>query len=121
MTAQVGTLNADSLLDSAREQSSGRATQVFKAEGDGILSNVVIALTEGNGLSQHSNPGEALLTVLQGRVRLSTDTAAWELGQWEQVSIPQALHELIALADSVVILTIAKLPRPEHIGMPGIH
>lgn len=122
--AQVETLDTDQLLEAARASSAGRATQAFRAEpyeGKGILSQVVLALTEGSALSKHGNPGEALLMVLRGRVTLATDTESWELGQWQQVSIPQELHELTALEDSVVILTMAKLPKPEHIGMPGIH
>lgn len=121
MAGTVETLDIDSLLTTAREHPAGRATQVVRAEGEGILSHVVLALTKGSGLSEHSNPGEALLLVLQGRVVLSTSDEQWELAQSEAVSIPQALHELVALEDSVVILTIAKLPRPEHIGVPGIH
>lgn len=120
----VETLNIDQLLDVARASSSGRATQAFRAEpfeGKGILNQVVLALTAGNSLSKHGNPGEALLMVVRGRVSLSTDSASWELGEWEQVSVPQMLHELTALEDSVVILTMAKLSRPEHVGMPGVH
>ncbi|MFZ1361808.1 MAG: LuxR family transcriptional regulator [Candidatus Nanopelagicales bacterium] len=122
--ANVETLDVDQLLETARASSSGRATQVFRAEpyeGKGILSQVVLALANGNALSKHGNPGEALLMVLRGRVTLSTDSENWELGEWEQVSIPQELHELTALEDSVVVLTMAKISRPEHVGMPGIH
>ncbi len=124
--SEVEVLDVDQLLAAARETSSGRATQIFRAEpaepnGKGILHQVVLALAQGRELSRHGNPGEALLLVLRGQVRLATDSESWELGPWQQVSIPQEPHELTALEDSVVMLTMAKLPRPEHIGMPGIH
>lgn len=113
MTTKIGSIDnidTNALLESARANSAGRSSQVIRAADKGVLTQVAIALTAGNGLSQHENPGEALLLVLQGKVQLSTADESWELGQWNRIAIPQTLHELVALTDSVVILTMARLP-----------
>lgn len=129
---------ADELLAAAHEASSGRATRALpgtpKRDGGGatgpddgaardrarsagraaerahrgVLTQVVLALTEGSRLSDHENPGEATLQVLHGSVRLSTAAAAQELNAGELFVIPQERHDLRALADAVVILTIAR-------------
>ncbi len=99
---------ADDLLARARESSSGRATEVFHAKDGGILSQVVLGLSAGKGLSEHENPGEALLHVLRGRAVLSAGDDHWELGPNAHVTVPQRRHQLMAQEDSVVILTVAR-------------
>ena len=47
--------------------------------------------------------------VLRGRVRLSTDDAAWEGVSGDLIIVPAVRHSLEALEDSAVLLTVAKL------------
>lgn len=94
------------LLDQARSNSSGRASHTVHGGHEHRLRQVVIALTEGNGLAEHESPPEATLHVLSGRVRLSTADEAWEGGAGDLCPIPAARHALAALADSAVLLTV---------------
>jgi quercetin dioxygenase-like cupin family protein len=48
--------------------------------------------------------------VLYGRVRLVTDGVEWEGRDGDLLIVPQARHELHALEDAAVLLTVAKLP-----------
>ena len=106
--AALGSLG-DELLARATETSSGRATRAFHAAPGGLLTQVVLALTAGQQLSEHENPGEAFLQVLRGRVRLSAGDQAWELGAGDLLAIPQQRHALLALEDAVAVLTIARV------------
>lgn len=100
---------ADQLLARAGEASSGRATQAIPAKPKGgVMTTVALGLMAGQGLSEHENPGEAFLHVIRGRVRLTAGDEAWELGEGDLVPIPQRRHGVVALADSVALLTIAK-------------
>lgn len=98
----------DEMLAAAGEASSGRATRVFRAVPKGSLSQVLVVLKAGRDLSEHENPGEALLHVLRGRVRMRAGDAAWEFGENEHAVIPQERHDLLALEDSAVLLTVVK-------------
>lgn len=100
---------ADQLLARADAASSGRATQAIPATpGGGVLTTVALALKAGRQLSEHENPGEAFLHVIRGRVRLTAGDEQWELGEGDLIPIPQHRHGVVALADSVALLTVAK-------------
>lgn len=104
----LGTVT-DDLLAKAAAATSGRATQAFHAAPSGVLTKVVLALMAGKGLSEHANPGEAFLQVLRGRLRLSAGDQQWELGPGDFVAVPQQRHAVLALEDSVAVLTMAHL------------
>lgn len=106
--AALGSL-ADDLLARAAEASSGRATRAFHAAPGGVLTQVVLALMAGQQLSEHENPGEAFLQVLRGRARLSAGGQAWELAAGDLLAIPQQRHALLALEDTVAVLTLARV------------
>ncbi len=97
---------AEELLGRAQAAHSGRAAHtVFGGTGH-LLRQTVIAMLDGQELSEHNSPGEATLHVLQGRVRLSTPSASVEAGAGDLVTIPPERHALAALGDAVVILTV---------------
>ncbi len=98
----------DELLEASRPSHSGRATRVFRAVTGGALSQVLLVLQEDRALSEHENPGEALLHVLRGRVRLTAGDDAWELGADEHIVIPQQRHGLLALEESAALLTVVR-------------
>jgi quercetin dioxygenase-like cupin family protein len=68
----------------------------------------MIALTAGNSLNEHENPGEATVHVLQGRVTLTCGEDEWDGSPGDLIIIPDARHGLNATEDSVVLLTVAK-------------
>lgn len=107
MHAASLTALADSQLAAAREASSGRSAVTVFGGREHDLRQTLIALAEGHALGEHESPGEATLQVLQGRVRLSSAEESWEGQVGDLLVIPPARHDLAAVADSVVLLTVA--------------
>ena len=99
---------AEELLDTASLASSGREMRAFHGAPGGSLTQLVLALVAGRTLSDHENPGQATLQVLRGRVELATADEQWQLESGGYLVIPQQRHQLTALEDSVVILTVVK-------------
>ena len=73
------------------------------------LRQTVIALRAGEELSEHENPGEATLQVLRGRVLLKACDVSWNGSAGDLMTVPDALHSLDAVEDSVVLLTVVKI------------
>ena len=94
-------------LATARASEHGRSAVTVYGGQEHDLRHTLIALAQGHALGEHDAPGEATLQVLQGRVRLRAGEQEWEVGQGELLVIPQARHDLVALADSVVLLSVA--------------
>ncbi|WP_326690503.1 MULTISPECIES: cupin [unclassified Streptomyces] len=72
---------------------------------DGPLRQSVIALSSGSSLEEHNTPPAASIYVLQGRVRLTEGTADQEIGSGQIQRVPQLRHGVLALEDSVFLLT----------------
>ncbi len=72
------------------------------------LRQTVIALAKDAALAEHGSSGEATLIVLRGRVTLTAGTESWEGREGDLLILPDAPHSLTALADSAVLLTVAK-------------
>ena len=70
-----------------------------------VLRQTMIALAGGHELAEHDSPREATLQVLVGKVRLSSAIDAWEGVAGGFVAIPVERHSLLAIDDSVVLLT----------------
>ena len=60
-------------LDRASSSSSGRSAKTVWGGHERVLRQTLIALTAGSALSEHENPGEATIQVVNGRVRLEAD------------------------------------------------
>ena len=95
----------DELMATAGDSGSGRATHVFRAAPGGSLSQVLLVLRSGRELSEHENPGHALLHVLRGRVRLTAGEESIDLDTHGHLVIPPRRHGVLALEDSAVLLT----------------
>lgn len=98
-------------LAKAREASAGRAAETISGDHERLMRQTVIALTAGNELSEHENPGEATLYVIVGAVELVAGDERQALRTGEFADIPQARHSLHAIEDSAVLLTALHLPR----------
>ncbi|MFI5896588.1 cupin domain-containing protein [Actinoplanes sp. NPDC051513] len=101
---------AEKNLTEARNAHSGRSAHTVHGGHASTLRQTLIALIAGQRLDEHENPGEATLYVLTGRVRLTSGDDGQDAGAGDLLIIPDARHALEALQDSVVLLTVAKLP-----------
>ena len=97
---------AEELIAEAREHSSGRTARTVHGGHEHALRQTVIALAGGHQLGEHESPGEATIQVLAGRVRLVADEQKWEGAAGDFLIIPPARHDLEALDDSAVLLTV---------------
>ncbi|WP_190134938.1 cupin [Streptomyces longispororuber] len=95
---------AEEHLNQARGDAHGRSAQLVVH--DGALRQSVIALVSGTELDEHNTPPAASLCVLRGEVRLTTEQGnEWVLREGQFGEVPKERHGLVALADSVVLLT----------------
>ncbi|MGY0062052.1 cupin [Streptomyces sp. LZ34] len=93
-------------LDRAKTDPHGRSSHLFLH--DGPLRQSVIAMVAGCELDEHNAPPAASLQVLHGHVRLTagkTGHVRLDLIAGQVQRIPQERHGLVAVEDSVVLLT----------------
>lgn len=98
---------AEEHLASAHDHESGRSAVTIHGGREHHLRQTLIALAGGRSLGEHESPGEATLQVLRGRVRLHAGDDAWEASAGDYLLIPPRRHDLEALEDAVVLLTVA--------------
>jgi quercetin dioxygenase-like cupin family protein len=107
MHAMSLTALAKQQLVTARSAGSGRSAVTVYGGREHDLRQTLIALTAGTVLGEHESPGEATLQVMDGRVVVRSDSDQWEGSVGDHVVIPPERHELAAIDDSVVLLTVA--------------
>ncbi|MGH3448043.1 MAG: cupin domain-containing protein [Nocardioidaceae bacterium] len=109
MTAIALEDESTELLASARSARSGRAAQLVIGGPETTMTQTIIALRDGATLSEHHNPGEASVLVLDGHVRLITGGEHIDGTRGDLVPVPPEDHSLEARSDAVVLLTAVKL------------
>jgi quercetin dioxygenase-like cupin family protein len=97
---------ADEQVAAARASSAGRSAHTIHGRQTHALRQTVLALVAGRALGEHESPGEATLQVLVGRVRLSAGDDSWEAATGDYLVIPPASHDLAAIDDSAVLLSV---------------
>jgi quercetin dioxygenase-like cupin family protein len=102
---------ADEQLAAARQASSGRSARTLYGGAKRTLRQTLLALAAGRRLDDHESPGEATLHVLRGRVRLATAHESCEAGAGDLLMIPPERHNLTAIDDAAVVLTVAQPPK----------
>lgn len=102
------TATAHRQLDQARTVSSGRSATTVYGGHEHTLRQTVIALTAGQSLEEHENPGEATVYVLTGRIRLVAGETSWDGAPGDLIVVPDSRHALEATQDAAVLLTVAK-------------
>ena len=114
-------LLADHLIDQAQTAADGRAMHPVDL-GFGTLRLMAIGFAAGAELPEHDNPGEAVLQVLRGAVRVVRIAPhvvdGHEVGAGRTVEarpgllvrIPDARHRVEALEPSAILLTAVSLP-----------
>ncbi len=93
-------------LDQARTASSGRSAKTVFGGHEHQLRQTLIALRAGQELSEHGNPGEATVQVLEGRVLLKAGEVSWNGSVGDLLFVPDGLHSLEAVEDSAILLTV---------------
>jgi quercetin dioxygenase-like cupin family protein len=96
--------------DKARSATAGRSASTVFGGHEKTLRQTLLTLRADATLDEHENPGEATLLVLSGRVRLDAGDTSWEARDDDLLVVPDTRHSLVALEDSVVLLTVAKKP-----------
>jgi quercetin dioxygenase-like cupin family protein len=96
-------------LSQARAAANGRSAQTVYGGHEHVLRQTVVALLSGTELAEHENPGEATVLVLSGRIKLTSGDTEWEGRTGDLIAVPPARHALLALEDTAVLLTVAKL------------
>lgn len=82
---------------------------VFRGPG-GTLT--LFAFAAGQGLSEHTNPNDALVHVLTGEVSVLIDGAEHRVREGEMLHLPPSVpHELVGGAPFKMLLTLLKRPR----------
>jgi quercetin dioxygenase-like cupin family protein len=99
-------------LKRARSAPSGRSAETVYGGHEHVLRQTLVALVEGRSMGEHENPGEATIAVLRGRVRITAGADAWEGRDGDLLIVPGARHNLEAVEDSAVLLTVAKAESP---------
>lgn len=97
----------DGLLAQAHELQAGRAARTLTPGAGAALKQTLLALTEGVSLQEHTAPGPATLQVLRGEVRLDTSDSSTEISAGQWAPIPAEPHDVLALTDATLLLTVA--------------
>jgi quercetin dioxygenase-like cupin family protein len=98
---------AEERLAAARDSNNGRAAATIFGGREHDMRQTLIALVGGHALGQHESPSEASLQVLSGEVRISAGEDSWSGTAGDYLVIPPLRHDLHALSDAVVLLTVA--------------
>lgn len=98
-------------LETAQTVSSGRSSGTVVGGHERVLRQTVITLLAGRSLGEHLSPGEATLLVLSGRVRMISGLREWVAREGDLLVVPEGSSEVHAIADSAMLLTVAKVDR----------
>lgn len=82
---------------------------IFRNEG-GVMT--LFAFAEGEGLTEHSSPHDAVVQVLDGRVRITVGDGEHEVAAGEMLHLPASVpHALQGGPAFKMLLTLLKKPR----------
>ena len=94
------------LMEEAHSAHNGHASRLLV--GGERQRAVLMALTAGSSLSEHESPPAATFQVVAGRARLyAVEGDDWLVAAGDLVAIPGSRHGVVAVEDSVILLTVA--------------
>ncbi len=102
--------------------SPSRLTELVDYQPDSVVSRVIMrnpgatltvfAFAEGQGLSEHSNPNDAVILVLEGTVNVVIDGTDHVVASGEALHLPPSIpHELLGGAPFKMLLSLLKKPK----------
>jgi quercetin dioxygenase-like cupin family protein len=98
------------IIEAARQTAAGHTAKTLVKEGP--LRVVLLGLTSGSALREHSADGPVIIQVLSGAVNVEAGELHESLGPGRVVVLgPSVGHSVVARTDAAVLLTIAW---PEH-------
>lgn len=95
-------------LGQAVDASSGRSAKTVFGGHEHLLRQTLMAFRAGEHISEHENPGEATLQVLNGRILLRAGENSWNGSAGDLMTIPEGRHSVEVIEDSVILLTVVK-------------
>jgi quercetin dioxygenase-like cupin family protein len=111
-TAGMQKMSLDALareqLAAAGSSNARRSAHTVYGGHEHVLRQTLVALVAGAAMGEHENPGEATVLVLRGRVSLRAGDDSWDGRDGDLLIVPPSRHELTALEDSAILLTVAK-------------
>ncbi|MDN4173124.1 cupin domain-containing protein [Nocardioides sp. SOB77] len=99
-------------LERARSAEAGRSAHTTYGGQEHRLRQTLIAFVAGRTLGEHESPGEATLQVLRGSVRLHAGADTWNGAEGDLLVLPLERHDLEAVTDAAVLLTVVTGTRP---------
>lgn len=97
----------EELLVKATSSRSGRSAQTIYGGRDQHLRQTLVAIRGGEGLAEHTSPGEVTVYVLEGAVDVRTSEKHSKMMVGEIGVIPNSPHSVHAFVDSVILITVA--------------
>ncbi|HEY5201358.1 MAG TPA: LuxR family transcriptional regulator [Acidothermaceae bacterium] len=99
---------ARELLERAAAAGGRRAAETVVGGHELAMRQTVIALCRDVALGEHESPEQATVYVLRGRVRMTAGEDSWEGRVGDLLVVPNARHNLVAVEDCAVLLTVLK-------------
>jgi quercetin dioxygenase-like cupin family protein len=96
------------LLERAAKAGGGHTAETVVGGHELALRQTMVAMVEGSALGEHESPEQATVYVLRGRVRMRAGGDTWEGRSGDLLVVPKMRHDLEALEDSAVLLTVLK-------------
>jgi quercetin dioxygenase-like cupin family protein len=96
------------LLERAARAGGGHTAETVVGGHELMLRQTMVALIKDAKLAEHESPEQATVYVLRGRVKMTAGDDSWEGRTGDLLVVPNARHDLLALEDSAVLLTVLK-------------
>jgi quercetin dioxygenase-like cupin family protein len=96
------------LLERAARAGGGHTAETVVGGHELMLRQTMVALIKDSKLAEHESPEQATVYVLRGRVKMTAGDDSWEGRTGDLLVVPNARHDLLALEDSAVLLTVLK-------------
>ena len=102
------------LLDKAAGLRAGRSARTLTPGRGARLKQSLLALKAGERLQDHLAPGPTTVLGIQGTAVLHHADASVTVTAGVWTTCPTEAHSLEAVSDTVVLITVAREPDPEH-------